>query len=174
MLKKVSSFLKYDKYDIAFKGNKYHLKLDLVGQKELMDVIERKSSVSIERIKPTMIAFPTLSSYNQDHRQAAYATHAAVRPSHGEKHFVQTVLTSEMPADNWRLHHQQQPNFFIPLTKQDLVTKVRAFKLYKSQVRPLPNPRAIEAIHALAVLRGTQSGNKFAEGFVSLRTVLNP
>ena len=67
-VKHVAAFLQFDDYHIAFPGDKYHLKLDIIGQHRLMDVIERESSVSIENIKPTMVAFPSFASYNQDHR----------------------------------------------------------------------------------------------------------
>lgn len=170
----VAKFLKFDDYYLAFPGNDYHLRLDIVGQKRLIDIIERKSPISIKNIKPTMVASPMRLSYNQDHQIAALSSHAALRPaSSSNKHFVQTVLSYEMPADTWRLQNQQTPNFFVLLTKKDLEAKLTAIKLYKSQLRPVPNPRALQAVKALAVLRGTQSGHKFAEAFISYRNIVS-
>ena len=57
-IEKVAKFLKFDDYYLAFGGNDHHLKLDLWGQKALMDMIERGSSVSLEKVKPTIVAFP--------------------------------------------------------------------------------------------------------------------
>ena len=36
-IKKVSKFLDFDDYHIAFEGNDFHLKLDTIGQKKIME-----------------------------------------------------------------------------------------------------------------------------------------
>jgi LmbE family N-acetylglucosaminyl deacetylase len=165
-IEKVSSFLRYDDYDIAFEGNDYHLKLDTFGQKELMDVIERRSLVAIEKIRPTIVAFPSFHSYNQDHRVVAYAAHAALRPAEKDvKHFVPIVLQYEEVVDSWNSGKQIIPNFFVSLNEKEIENKSKALRLYRSQLRGFPNPRSTEALKTLAKLRGTQSGNSFSEGF---------
>lgn len=172
-IRKVANYLQLDGYYLAFEGNDYHLKLDLVGQKKIMDIIERESPVSIEKVKPTIVAFPFPLSYNQDHRIAAFAAHAALRTaSNGDKHFVSNVLSYEQPADEWTLQNNNQPNFFVSLTSQQINAKLKALKLYKSQLRPFPNPRSIEAVKALAILRGSQSSHPFAESFTVHRTIV--
>ena len=172
-IESVAKFLKFDNYHLAFVGSKYHLKLDLIGQKKLMDIIERETPVSIENIKPTIVAFPSINSYNQDHRIAALATHAALRPAETNvKHFVQTVLSYEEPADEWTLQNLSKPNFFIQLNTQDINLKLSALKLYKSQLRKFPNPRSIESLKALAILRGSQASASFAEGFTVYRKII--
>ena len=166
----VAKFLKYDDWDLAFKGNDYHLRLDTLGQKALMDVIERESKVAIEKVKPTIIAFTSPESYNQDHRIAAYAAHASARPQpKGAKHFVETVISYEEPADGWTTAKNPHPNFFVKLSEENLAKKAEAIALYKSQDRPFPNMRSKETIDALAKLRGSQSGVNLAEGFVAYR-----
>lgn len=168
----VSQFLKIDNCHLAFAGNNNHLKLDTVGQKALMDMIERKSIVSIEKVKPTMIAFPSSLSYNQDHRIVALATHAALRPTSGKnKHLVDMVLSYEEAADKWTLHNQPEPNLFIKLTKAELDAKIKALSLYISQLRFTPSLRATKTLRALAVLRGAQSGSHLAEGYNSYRII---
>jgi len=173
-IEKVASFLKYDKYDIALEGERYHLKLDLLGQKKLMDIIERESTVAIEKVKPTIIAFPSFYSYNQDHRVAAEATFAAVRPSNREaKHFIPTVLSYEEPADLWNKTQQILPNVFVPITEKETSIKLKAMHFYRSQLRMFPNLRSSKALQTLAVLRGAQAGREFAEAFVNYRIVLD-
>ncbi|MBI2594197.1 PIG-L family deacetylase [Candidatus Curtissbacteria bacterium] len=168
----VAKFLKFDGWDIAFVGNDHHLRLDLLGQKALMDVIERDSEVAIEKVKPTMITFPSPVSYNQDHRIAALAVHASLRPaSRNLKHFVPTVIAYESPADFWNLE-SQEINFWVSLSSKDLSTKLTALKLYRSQIRPDPNPRSEVLLKTLAVLRGSQIGVEFAEGYKLLRAIL--
>lgn len=172
-IKKVSAFLKYDDYDIVFEGEKYHLKLDLLGQKNLMGIIERESSVSIEKIKPSIVAFPSFSSYNQDHRIAAEATFAAVRPSNrGAKHFVPTVLSYEEAVDFWSVKNKNMPNVFMSISKKEINKKLKALKLYRSQNRPFPNLRSIKTLESLATLRGSQVGTEFAEAYTVYRIAI--
>ena len=172
-IEKVASFLKYDKYDIALEGQKYHLKLDLLGQKKLMDIIERESAVSIEKVKPSMVAFPAFSSYNQDHRIVTLATHAALRPAEREaKHFVSTVLSYEEPADAWSIDQQTAPSVFVPITEEEVANKLKAVRLYRSQLRTFPNLRSVKTLESLAILRGSWASTAFAEAFTTHRIVL--
>ena len=57
-MNKVMKYLKVDSFNLALVGNKYHLKLDKVPQKDLIDIIE-KGEVSISTIKPTPINLPS-------------------------------------------------------------------------------------------------------------------
>ena len=165
--------MKYDDYDIAFEGENYHLKLDKLGQKELMDVIERDCKVSLEKIKPTIIAFPSFYSYNQDHRIAAEATLAAVRPSNREaKYFVPIVLSYEEAADLWSLENKNSPNVFVSLTQEEINKKLKALGLYISQNRPFPNLRSLKTLKSLTTLRGSQAGSEFAEAYTAHRISL--
>jgi len=170
-VERVAKFLDYDDYKIAFTGNKYHLKLDILGQKALMDVIERENSVSIEKIKPNIVAFPSFSSYNQDHRLAAYAAHASLRTSSKEKHFVNTVISYECPADFWTITQKSQINCFLPFSKDEFDKKIEALKLYSSQWREYPSSRSQKTLTALALLRGSECNCEFAEGFSLYREI---
>ena len=171
-IESVARFLKFDDYHLAFKGNDYHLKLDILGQKRLMDMIERESSVALEKIKPTVVAFPSTRTYNQDHRIASFAAHAAIRPADGRvKHFVKLVLGYEEPSDSWTMQERMEPNFFIKLTEKSLDAKIKAMNLYRSQARIGYNTRSKQTLQSLAYLRGSQSGTKIAEAFVSYRVI---
>ena len=172
-IEQVARYLDFDEYELVLKGDTYHLQLDIHGQKTVMDILERQSRVSIERIKPTMVVFPSQYSYNQDHQLAAKAVHAVLRPAESTvKHFVDTVLAYEVPADAWSMHHQTLPNFFVPLSNKEFAAKLGALKLYTSQFRPLPNPRAIQAVKALTRLRGILCAKPLAEAFIAYRSVL--
>lgn len=162
----VAKFLEYDDWEIAFEGNDYHLKLDRLGQLSLMEAIERTSRVSIQNIKPTIIATPSHYSYNQDHRAAAEAVHAALRPSpKGSKHLVAKIIAYEESVDTWSLREQTQPNFYVFLTKAQLKAKLDAMDKYTSQVREYPNMRSSKILESLAVLRGSVIGEEYAEAY---------
>lgn len=170
---KVSKLLKFDKYDIALEGKDFHLKLDIFGQERLMNLIERESSLSLEKINPTMVVFPSFTSYNQDHRVTALAVHAALRPSEkNTKHFVPCVLSFEEPADSWNTSSQNTPTIFIPLTRKDISIKLEAMKLYRSQMRAFPNMRSIKTLETLAVLRGSMIGQAYAEAYTNYRLMI--
>ena len=170
---KVVKFLKIDDYEIAYRGNEYHLRLDAHGQQPIINLVERISRVSIEKIRPTIVTFPSLYSYNQDHQLVAQATHAALRPAEPTtKHFVPTVLAYEMPMDEWSLNQQSVPNFFVPLTSVEMKRKTDAMSLYTSQMRPSPNPRSLEILTSLARLRGAHVGHEFAEAYYSYREIV--
>jgi len=169
----VAKFLKYDNYHIAFPGNKYHLKLDSLGQLALMNMIERESKVSIEKVKPTIVAFPSPTSYNQDHHMAALAAHAALRPAPNSlKHFVNIVLSYEEVGDLWSLSANFTPNLLIPLSIEELDKKLTAIKLYITQYRKEPSTRSKETIMAHSKLLGSLCGNQYAEGFKTQRIFL--
>ena len=172
-IEKVARFFGFDDYYLAFEGNDYHLRLDTLGQKAIMDIIERECPVSLESVKPTIVTFPSPASYNQDHRIVANATHAALRPTtKSNKNFVPFVLSYEEAADHWQLLSSSEPNFLLPLTQEDLAAKIFALKLYKSQLRLGANPRSPQVLKTLATVRGSLCGAAFAEGFLSWRTVV--
>ena len=60
---KALKYLGVDGYEWGFLGDEYHLKLDALPQKDLIDFFEKK----INEIKPTIVALPTICSANQDH-----------------------------------------------------------------------------------------------------------
>ena len=49
--------------------------------------------------------------------------------------------------------------------------KIKAFKMYKSEVKKFPHPRSIEAIENLAIQRGVESSLKKAEAFQLIRSI---
>jgi N-acetylglucosamine malate deacetylase 1 len=171
-IENVSKFLEFDGYHIAFEGNDFHLKLDTLGQKKIMEMIERESPYSIEKIKPTIVVFPSVNSYNQDHRLAAMAAHACLRTSSKEKHYIETVISYEFPADFWSLQDEPLRNCFLPLTEEEWKKKIDALKLYKSQWREFPSSRSEKSLTALATLRGGESLSDFAEAFFIHRGVI--
>lgn len=172
-IENVAKFLKYDNFDISFIGDEFQLKLDKLGRLAMIDRIERGSSVAIEKIKPTIVAFPSIFSYNQDHEISAKATHASLRNSSPEKHFVPTVLIYEEAADQWSLSEVPNPNFLVQLSKVEFDIKIQALKLYKSQWRDFPSSRSEKTLRALATLRGSLSNSEFAEGYQSLRNTIS-
>ncbi len=58
-----------------------------------------------------------------------------------------------------------KPNTFVPVTEEAVEAKISALEAYENVIRPIPHPRSKEAIRALPLLRGAQSGYPLAEAF---------
>lgn len=171
-IEKVTKFLKFDGWHLAFPGDKYHLRLDQLPQRDLIDSIEN-GPVSLNRQKPTIVAIPSPSSYNQDHRVCAQAAFAATRPMPKEfKPLSPLVISYEEPTDFWTPDEPSHLNFFVTLTERDLKAKITALKLYKTQVRSGNHPRSPKTLKNLAQLRGSQAGASLAEGFWCYRQII--
>ena len=65
--------------------------------------------------------------------------------------------------------------YFIPNVYEDITPfldrKVQAMQIYPSEINQHPFPRSIQAIEALAVLRGSECGCKYAEAFMLLKEI---
>jgi LmbE family N-acetylglucosaminyl deacetylase len=101
---------------------------------------------------------------NSDHRLVAEAVAVLVRsaPSFG------SVLACESPGEATWNGDAFRATFFVDVTV-GLERKLAAMQEYRSELRPPPHPRSIEALGALAVVRGSEAGFAVAEGFELLR-----
>ena len=78
-LTKVVNTLKIDEYDIAYYNDEFQ-HIDTKPQHEVISYIESKSKVSLQKIKPTVVAIPTIFSAHQDHTFAYKVAISALRP----------------------------------------------------------------------------------------------
>ena len=62
------------------------------------------------------------------------------------------------------------PNYYEDISKY-MNKKIKALKIYKSEVKKFPFPRSIDAIKALAKVRGSEIGVNFAEAFEVLKII---
>ena len=108
---------------------------------------------------------------NVDHRVTAQAVLTACRPLPGAR--VQRICAGEVlssseyaaPGDRFR------PNHYVGI-EQTLARKCEALACYTGELRPWPHPRSVEAVEALARLRGSECGLHAAEAFNIYREVL--
>ncbi len=169
--KEVMKFFNVDDYDMPLVGDKYHLKLDSVPQKQLIDLIEKGSKVSLEKIGPTIVAIPCGFSHNQDHKALASAAFAACRPHDASiKKFQPFVITYEDVYSSWYTD-KFIPNFYLDISEV-LDVKCQAFSLYKSQLRSEFDLRNEDNLRRLSQLRGREVGVNAAEAFMVNRFVL--
>jgi hypothetical protein len=62
------------------------------------------------------------------------------------------------------------PNWFVNIEGQ-LARKMAALREYGEEMRPFPHARSIEAVEALALLRGCSCGLPAAESFILHREI---
>lgn len=168
----INKFYKLDGWRIAFQGDLFHLQLDRLPLKQVIHEIERGENISLESLKPEIIAFPSLGDYNQDHEVAAKASFAACRPAPKKDKFVpEFVLSYEEPMETWSMKPKQL-NFFVSLSEAQINSKIKAMEIYESQKRKSPHPRSGEVIRSLAIVRGSSIGVNFAEGFFAHKIMI--
>ena len=166
-LANVSQHLQIDDYDIAFANNEFQW-IDAKPKHELISYIESKSKISISKIKPTIVAIPTIFSSHQDHTYAYKVAITALRP-HPQKitHMPQLVLSYESPEYYfWSAYSEFgrfQPNFYLNLTKNEIAKKAEILNMYSTQMRK--DQRGGESLFALASIRGNEIGLEYAEAF---------
>ena len=64
-----------------------------------------------------------------------------------------------------------EPNVFENIEKE-YDSKIKGFKMYKSEIEKFPNARSIIAIDNLAIMRGIQVGLKKVEGFKLIQEII--
>lgn len=172
-IERVAKYMKYDDYRIAFQGNQYHLRLDQLAQLELMKELEN-GPLSLNKLKPGIVATPYFSDYNQDHRAATMALFGATRPTpDDQKPLTKIILGYEsVPTAGWWDAGKQNMNFYLHLSKKELDAKMKGLELYTSQVRLGNHPRALASIKKLAAMRGIESGVDAAEAFFTYRLII--
>ena len=62
----VMKLLKVDDWDVLFEESELHERLDRLPRRQLIESLERNGRLSMDKIKPTLVAIPAIS-YNQDH-----------------------------------------------------------------------------------------------------------
>jgi LmbE family N-acetylglucosaminyl deacetylase len=172
-VEQVAAFLRLDGYTIALPGDEHHLRLDALPRKELLDVIERGSELSLERLRPDVVLAPSGTDYNQDHQAISEATMTALRPGAPEhKSFQPVVLTYELPCSQWNLADSLPcPGLYVRLDAQALRAKLTAVELYRSQLKSPRSPLSVRGAEVLAAYRGLQCGAVAAEAFHIKRLV---
>lgn len=154
-------FLKVDDFDIIYETEDDNRYLDSKPLHNLIEIIESTSNVSLDKIKPTIVAIPTQHSHHQDHIRIFEACIAALRPM--RQNMPKIVLSYEAPEHSkWSVNGIFEPNFYIDIEKF-LETKINSFYLYKSQVKP--GGRDEKSIKTQAEYRGREVTKKNCEAF---------
>ena len=162
-LEDVMSYLEVDDFEVFFAGEEYHLKLDNLPEKALLDKIEKEARLNLNSLQPNMVGIPADNSYNVDHRMTYLAAFTALRPRpHHLKSYCPLVFTYDNLA-MWS-HTPFVGNWFVDIGNE-IEEKLDALKLYASQMREDPHERSIENIRNHHSVLGRAQGVGFVEQF---------
>ncbi|MCK5078346.1 MAG: PIG-L family deacetylase [Bacteroidales bacterium] len=126
----------------------------------------------INKFNIQIVFLPHRGDIHHDHTIVFNAGLVASRPV--EQYSVKEIYCYETLSETeWAAPFGDDafiPNHFVNVTDQFEV-KLKAMECFKSQIRPFPNPRSLEAIEALAKFRGATVGFERAEAFLQIRRI---
>jgi N-acetylglucosamine malate deacetylase 1 len=160
-------FLNVDSFETIFDSPSDNRYLDAKPLHSLIEIIEKKSKISLQKIKPTIVAIPTNHSHHQDHVKVFEACVSALRPSGSASPKI--ILSYEAPEHSrWSVSGVFEPNFYIDIEKY-LKKKIDAFYKYKAQVKVGVRDR--NSISSQAAYRGKEVGKKYCEAYFCHRLI---
>ena len=120
----------------------------------------------IEEVKPEVIYLPYPLDVHSDHRitfSVFFSCTKNYRAPSIRKIFSYETL-SETNYSSPSISNVFVPNYFIDITEH-FEKKMEILSIYKTEMEEHPFPRNPQAIEALAILRGSTCGSKYAEAF---------
>lgn len=127
----------------------------------------------VREVDPQTLMIPFMGDVHVDHQRIFASCMVAARPH--QAHYPRSLLAYETLSEtNWNAPYLTPaftPNVYVDISGT-LDLKLEAFRLYASQLRAPPHERSIEALEALARLRGATVHRPAAEAFVLLRQTL--
>ncbi len=137
----------------------------------LGEIISSASKV-FDSIQPAIIYLPFAGDAHTDHEitfKACFPSTKIFRhPYVRSVRIYETLSETDFGPDF--LNSGFAPNLFINI-EEHLAKKLEILELYEGEIHPPPFPRSIEAVKALALLRGHITGTKAAESFMIARTI---
>ena len=143
-------------------------RLDEVPELDIVKCLEN----DFKKIKPDIVYIHHLGDINKDHTVSAKSALVALRPM-GSK--TPEIRSFETPSSTDQAPYLNDflflPNLYISIDKYWRL-KEESLNIYKKELHDAPHPRSIEAIKALAIKRGAESGFIMAEAFCIIRKLI--
>ena len=170
-------------YDITLNESKKVFKLLNIKSFEDLDFIatklneipnteiNNKIDKILKKFKPDLFFIP-FPDRHIDHRVVFDSCIVASRPK--TNYYPKTILAYETLSEtHWNIANIEpsfNPDFFINIDKE-IKFKIKALKIYKSQINNKNKSRSPDAAESLARFRGSQNGCKHAEAFKVIRII---
>lgn len=160
-IKKITKLYGFDSvYELNFPST-------TLDQIPMSDLIQSISNI-FEIFKPEEVFCPHHSDIHTDHQIVFKAVSSCSKWF--RMPFIKRVLSYETPSETEFSLIQANsftPNFFVDISPY-LEDKLNALRIYSQEIQDFPFPRSDDLIRSLAMLRGSNSGFNFAEGFILL------
>ena len=150
----------------------YHLNMPTT-ELERIDSSEAISQVSkiFREVEPELLILPDYNDAHSDHKRVfewCYACSKSFRFP-----FVKQIMTMEIlsETDFGSPLNPFIPNYYVDITDY-MEEKIRAMKIYDTELGNFPFPRSIENIKASAMLNGARGGVKYAEAFRLIKCIV--
>jgi LmbE family N-acetylglucosaminyl deacetylase len=144
--------------------------IDGIGDADIVTALDEV----LDDLRPDLVAIPSMAGYHNEHRRIADLAVSACRPGGGRTYGFAppSVLYYEAPADVSSPTGAWSPTIYVELSRDDLSAKLAAMSCHASQMRESPSERSLDALDALARLRGMQVGVRAAEAFAPRRLLV--
>lgn len=127
----------------------------------------------VSDLAPDALFLPHLGDIHMDHQLVFLSGLVASRPHQAA--YPGTILGYETLSEtNWNAPYLTPafvPNVFVDVT-DTIDRKLEAFEMFASQVKEPPHERSVQALRALAQLRGARVHKPACEAFVLVRNVV--
>tara|TARA_Y100000768_G_scaffold185530_1_gene138926 strand:- start:6046 stop:6717 length:672 start_codon:yes stop_codon:yes gene_type:complete len=120
--------------------------------------------------KPEIVFTHFFEDLNIDHQIVSYSTITASRPVNNNKFLKKILFFETLSSTEWSIKRTFQPNYYYEIDNF-LSFKLKAMKMYKTEIQKNPLPRSVKTIESLARLRGSEINKKFAEAFFLYRNI---
>ena len=131
---------------------------------DFLEFPDMKLEKIIQKYKPQVVYTTPLNDLNKDHQIVFESTLVVTRPQSSS---VKEVLSYELPGIT---QTPFSPNVYVDVTKE-ISQKIKAFKMYDTEIEKFPHPRSITAIENLSIQRGIESGLENAEAFTLIKKI---
>lgn len=162
-IKKIKEFYKFD--------DMKNLMLPTTRLGEVPDDnVIKEIGAYIDRIDANWVILPDYNDAHSDHKHVFDWCFACTKVFRHPG--IKAVLTMEILSETNFGHPMAPftPNFYIDIS-DTLEQKLQAAMIYDTEMGEHPFPRNIEDIKALAMLRGSEAGVKFAEAFRVIKMI---
>lgn len=143
-------------------------RLDTLPRAEL----NRAIAALVDAVRPDTLFVPFAGDLHVDHTLVFEAAMVAARPR-GQGYPLRVLAYETLSETNWSAPNVAPhfaPTVFVDIAEQ-LEAKLAAFACFESQCRAFPDERSIEALTALARMRGATVHRHAAEAFVLVREI---
>jgi len=133
----------------------------------LSEIIDSLTQV-LNKIKPNILLAPFFGDSHSDHQIIGNSYNALGKWFRYP--YIKKIICYETISEtefNIISKENFKPNKFVDIS-DFMKKKINIMKIYKSELGDHPFPRSIKTIEALGIMRGSQSGFKFAEAFMVL------